>query len=252
MPDGLRAWNRADPAVRFAVHRNNVLAVLVDALTANFPVVQQLVGDDFFRAMAAVFVRQQPPQPGALAHYGCRDDAWPTFIQGFAPAHAVPYLADVARLEAAWLQSLHAADAPPLTAEAGLVVHAGGSLEGLRLTVHPSLRLLHFGHAAVSLWAAHQTEGELDLAHIDPHAAEAALLLRPGWTVQVLPVPATAWAGLHALLSTLQAGSTLGEAAAAALAAHADFDLTAHLGQLLRAGAFAAKVPARPTDPTGV
>ena len=157
----------------------------------------------------------------------------------------------MARFEAAWLQSLHAADAPPLTAEACLDLEGVGGLEGLHLTLHPSLRLLHFGHAAVSLWAAHQTEVEVDLAHIDIQAPEAALLLRPGWAVHVLPVPTVAWAGLQALLCAIQAGLTLGEAAAAAMAADADFDLTAHLGQLLSAGAFTATVPARPTQSNG-
>jgi hypothetical protein len=158
---------------------------------------------------------------------------------------------DVARFEAAWLQSLHAADAPPLTVEACLDLKGGGGLEGLHLTLHPSLRLLHFGHAAVSLWAAHQTEVDVDLAHIDTSVPEAALLLRPGWTVHVLPVPAVAWPGLQALLGALQSGLSLGEAAGAALTADANFDLTAHLGQLLSAGAFSPAVPARPTKSTG-
>ena len=55
-PPGLRAWNGSDPARRFAVHRNNVVASLVSALADGFPVVQALVGEEFFRAMAAVFV----------------------------------------------------------------------------------------------------------------------------------------------------------------------------------------------------
>lgn len=243
VPAGLRAWNRSDPAVRFAVHRNNVLTALVDALAANFPVVQQLVGEAFFRAMAAVFVRQQPPLPGALAHYG-QGDSWPAFIQGFGPAQSLPYLADVARLEAAWLQALHAADAPALSAAACQALQASGmALDGLQLVVHPSLRLLRFDHAAVSLWAAHQTAGEICLAHIDTAAPEVALLLRPGRVVQLLPVPVAQWAGLQTLLAAIQAGAALGDAAARALAADAAFDLTAHLGQLLGAGAFRAPAP---------
>jgi hypothetical protein len=252
VPAGLRAWNRSDPAVRFAVHRNNVLVALVDALAANFPVAQQLVGEDFFRAMASVFVRQQPPGLGALAHYGGSDDSWPAFIQGFEPARSVPCLADVARLEAAWLQALHAADAQPLTAAACQAVQASGvALHGLQLAVHPALRLLRFEHAAVSVWAAHQTCGEVDLAHIDTAVPEAALLLRPDLVVQVLPVPVAQWAGLQALLAAIQAGASLGDAAAQALAADGHFDLTTPLGQLLVAGAFRALAPSPANLSTG-
>ena len=252
VPAGMQAWNRSDPAVRFAVHRNNVLAALVAALADNFPVVEQLVGEPFFRAMAGVFVRQLPPRPGALSLYGCHDDRWPAFIQDFAPARSVPYLADVARLEAAWQQSLHSLDAEPLRAQACLAQQRGGvALEALRLLPHPSMRLVRFEHAALSVWAAHQTEGDVTLAHIDVHAAEAAVLLRPASVVQVLPVPVAQWPGPRALLSALQAGLTLGDAGRAALSADPRFDLTAHLGELLSVGALTALTPANPSIPIG-
>ena len=56
-PPGLHAWNGSDPAARLAVYRNNVVSSLIDALADTFPVVQQLVGEEFFRAMAGVFAR---------------------------------------------------------------------------------------------------------------------------------------------------------------------------------------------------
>lgn len=56
-PAGLTSWNGSDPAQRFAVYRNNVTVSLIDALADTFPVVQALVGVDFFRTMAREFVR---------------------------------------------------------------------------------------------------------------------------------------------------------------------------------------------------
>lgn len=241
LPPGLRAWNLSNPARRFAVHRNNVLAALVDALAANFPVVQQLVGVEFFRAMAGVFVRRHPPAPGALAHYGSRDDSWPAFIKDFEPARSVPYLASVACLEGAWLQSLHAADAQPLgLAECEALQDRGFDVDTLRLACHPSLRLVCLEHAAVSVWAEHQTDADVQLAHVDTDRPEAALLVRPGLAVQVLPVPLGQWVGLHALLSAFHAGVSLSAAAARARELDATFDLGSWLGQLLRAGALVA------------
>ena len=55
-PPGLRSWNGSDPGARFAVHRNNVVVSLIDALADGFPVTQELVGEAFFRAMARVHV----------------------------------------------------------------------------------------------------------------------------------------------------------------------------------------------------
>jgi hypothetical protein len=66
----LIAWNGSDPARRFAVYRNNVVVSLIDALADTFPVTQELVGEDFFRAMAGVFVRHAPPTSALLAEYG--------------------------------------------------------------------------------------------------------------------------------------------------------------------------------------
>ena len=52
-PAGLCVPAGADLARRFDVHRNNVVASLVEALADSFPVVLALVGEDFFRATAA-------------------------------------------------------------------------------------------------------------------------------------------------------------------------------------------------------
>ena len=82
-PRGLHTWNGSDPAARFAVYRNNVVSSLIDALAETFPVVQALVGVEFFRAMASLFVRQSPPRSRVLASYGA---ALPSFIASFAPA----------------------------------------------------------------------------------------------------------------------------------------------------------------------
>ena len=96
LPAGLVVWNGSDPAHRFAVYRNNVTSALSDVLADSFPVTQQLVGEEFFRAMARVFLRRSPPSSPMLSAYG---EGFPAFVEDFAPARAVPYLADVARLE---------------------------------------------------------------------------------------------------------------------------------------------------------
>lgn len=227
-PPGLFAWNGSDPGVRLAVHRNNVMVSLVDALADTFPVVQQLVGDAFFRAMAAIFVRQSPPRSQVLAHYG---QDFPAFIAQFEPAQALPYLADMAQLEVARVRAYHAADAEPLSAAAiGLAFGSGERMGELRPVLHPSVCALASGHAVVTLWAAHQCEGEMPLVDID--SPENAIVLREGLDVLVLPAPSGAVAFVRAVLH----GGNLGAAAASAAAAP-DFDLTATLTLLLAHGA---------------
>lgn len=230
-PAGLRAWNGSDPAPRLAVHRNNLVSGLVDGLGLSFPVTQQLVGEPFFRALAALFVRASPPRSAVLAHYG---DGLPGFIDHFEPAQSLPYLADVARLENARNRACHAADAPVLTAEAAAPALASGPRIGeLRLVFHPACSLVGSRHAIVSLWAAHQLAGEPSLAAIDLWQPEAALVLRPGLDVHVVPLAP----GVAAFVAALLRQADLAHAAASALAASPCFDLAAAMRLLVVQGA---------------
>lgn len=228
-PAGLTTWNGSDPARRFAVYRNNVVVSLIDALADTFPVTLELVGDEFFRAMAGIFVRAAPPTSALLAEYG---EGFPAFIERFEPARSVPYLADVARLELLCVRAFHAADAEPLTPEQVARALADPErLPALRATCHPSLGVLRSRYAVVSLWAAHQGIG--DLARVDPFLPESALVVRGGLEVQVIALPP----GGDVLVAGFANGLMLGDAAALAASAHADFDLTTPLALLLRHGA---------------
>ena len=80
-----------------------------------FPATRRITGPDFFRAMARFHVRATPPTSPLLFEYG-RD--FPDFIERLRACAAMPWLADVARIERAWLDAYHAADAAPLAAEA--------------------------------------------------------------------------------------------------------------------------------------
>ena len=227
-PVGLKTVNGSDPAVRFAVHRNNVLSSLVDALVDGYPVVCQLVGEPFFRAMAQCYVQQTPPAHAVLVHYGA---SFADFIEGFAPASSVPYLAAVARLERARVQVYHAADTAPLAVEQLAALLADPQqLAGLRLRLQPALQVLSSSYAQLSLWLAHQ--GSLELGSVDPYQAEHVLVVRHGLGVQVLRI-----GGAQAsFIQGLQAGATLGEAGLMGFAAEAGFDLSDSLALLLKLG----------------
>lgn len=229
-PHGLKAWNGSDPAVRLGVYRNNVISSLVDALADTCPVVQRLVGEEFFRAMAAAFVRKSPPRSRVLAHYGRE---FPSFIAAFEPARMLPYLADVARLEVARVQAYHAADAVPVGQEhIAAALAAGDRIAELRLGLQHALFTLESAYSVVTLWAAHQ--GGDDVPTIDVDAPEAAVILRAGLDVLVLRAPA----GATVFIEAVRAGCRLGEAAEKASAAAVDaFDLPATLSMLVAHGA---------------
>ena len=233
-PPGLRVWNASDPTLRLAVYRNNVLASLVDGLAASFPVLQALVGEAFFRAMAAVFVRAAPPRSSVLVQYG---DGFAGFIAGFAPASGLPYLPDIARLEHARTLAFHAADAAVLTAAdaASALSHADRTGE-LRLVCHPALHLVRSAYPVVALWAAHQDDAAIALGDIDLDQAESALVLRPALAVHVIALAP----GAAAFVCALWSQADLASAAVGAAQADPGFDLAATLSLLLVQGALTA------------
>ena len=123
---------------RFAVYRNNVLVALGNALAGAFPAVGRIVGEEFFRAMARNYVLETPPTSPVLLDYGV---TFPDFIAGFEPAASLPYLPDVARLERAWREAYHAADAKPL-GPADLAGIPPEDLPDAVFSLHPSLRIV--------------------------------------------------------------------------------------------------------------
>lgn len=223
---GLRAWNGSDPARRFGVHRNNVIVSLVGALADTFPVIKQLVGDEFFEAMAAVFVRAHPPASPVLARYG---EGFADWLRGFAPAQGLPYLPDMARLEQARVAAYHAADAQALAPEEiALRLADPASLPGSRLRLHASCRVLRSAFAVHALWAAHQRDGDWPAIDIDQPCA--MLVLRdPADEVLSIAIDAGAADFIEALLQ----GRTLADALQCALG----LDLAATSSLLLRHGA---------------
>jgi hypothetical protein len=229
VPAGVCSHTADVPTKRFAVYRNNVVVGLVNALRARFPVVQKIVGAEFFGAMARVFATAHPPRSKLLMRYG---DDFADFIARFPPAAELRYLPDVARLEAARTRAYHAADAVPL-APARLAALNPASLFSLRLTLHPSVEVVRSPHPIVTIWA--MNSGEMPLAPIAEDAGEDALVGRPLLAVELRRLPP----GGAALVLAIAAGATLGEGAEAAAADDARFDLSANLAGLLASGALA-------------
>ena len=214
----------------FAVYRNTVMKGCIDSLEANYPSVARLVGRDWFRSAAALFVAIQPPTDGSLIEYG---KTFAIFLRDFEPAAELGYLPEVARLDRFWTESHTAADSTPLriTQLASLAPEA---LHVCQLQPHPAAHWAWFeGQPIYSIW-------ERNRSGTAPHEdliwqGEGALLTRPGANVR--------WqcAGRAdcAFLDACAAGRSLGEAAEHAQRADGSADLCAMLGRLLSAGAIA-------------
>ncbi len=222
MLQGERAVN--DPLLRraLAVHRNTAHMAARDALTANFPVLAQIVGEDSFKGCAAAFVETAPPADPRLCLYGA---GFARHVGQWAPFAGFPYLEDVAELEWLVVEALFAADAAPLDATP---IAAAPDPE-TALVLHPATRIRAFDYPAVSLWMAHQ-KGAIQMLEMIKWVPETALISRRAMAVQMIAIDPATRAFLVA--------STLGDAAAAAH--EAGGDVATIFATLLTAGAFRA------------
>jgi len=203
------------------IYRNNVFAKLTDALGACYPVVQKLVGEGFFGFLADAYIRRHPPRSGDVHDFG---SALPEFVAAFEPARSLAYLPDVARLEWAWHESYHAADAAPLVPET-LGAVSPEVYACIVFHLHPSARLLQSAFPCLRIWQVNQPgfDGE-PTVNLDA-GAEQLLVIRHGVDVVI----GALGAGEYAMLRAFADGKNLGEAADGALAVEPAFDLGAAL-----------------------
>lgn len=222
VPDGLQDADGRPAGRRFDVYRNNVAVSLTEALRQAFPVLERLLGAEYFAALAGVFLRAHPPRSRLMMLYGTD---MPGFLAGFPPLAHLPYLPDVARLEQALRESYHAADADPVAVER-LAALSPDAFLAARLSLAPALRLIASDHPVLGIWQA----------NTDPSAppagrgAQSVLILRPEFD----PVPHLVSASAARFLSALLDGQTVG---AALEQAGDDFDLNPVLALLIGGGA---------------
>jgi hypothetical protein len=192
-----------------SVYRNTVTRGSIDVLAAAFSTLVSLVGEDWFRAAAAVYVAEHRPSTPSLLRYG---EGFADWLASFPPAHDTPYLSAVAQLDRLWWDAYFAAEAEALD-PAVLSQLDASALQSTALALHPSVRLAAFDYNLASLWLARRDTGqpsEFEIA-ADP---ETILIVRNGLDVASwLITPAD-----HAFLAACQDGESIMTAAGRALA----------------------------------
>jgi len=96
---------------RFWIYQNNVFAALQDYLSEVFPATKGVVGDDFFKQMAHVFIQKSPPKQGNIHLYGQNFVDICDVFDGLA---GLVYIPDLIRYEWALHASYYADDFPAL------------------------------------------------------------------------------------------------------------------------------------------
>jgi len=188
-------------------YQANAGAAIERALASSYPTVQVLIGEESFAALARAYWHAHPPARGDLA---CAGDALPAFIAASDVLADVPYLADVARLDAALDTAERAADAAWQADTLALL----GSHDPNRLHIElmPGTAVLSSSHPIVMLRDAHHRDGDDPFAEARQALAagtgEHALVWRTGFRAACVAIDEATARWTRALLD----GDTLTQA----------------------------------------
>jgi hypothetical protein len=202
-------FDEAEPSsAGIAIYRHNGEANLHGALAATYPVVQRLVGEAFFREAARRYSRENASRSGDLHAYG---DGFAAFLEAYPHARALHYLPDVARLEWACHECLHAADAPAF--DFGALERVGEERRGeIRFLLHPSVRLVRSPHPVAAIREANLQGGDGEVSQEGP---DHLVVARAAGEARVQAVAEREWGFLAALArgEALEAASAAYDAA---------------------------------------
>jgi uncharacterized protein len=214
---------------RLSIYRGNLSANWEKALASAYPVVHQLVGDDFFGGLARAYGKAHPSGDPDLNLFGA---GFADFLAGFDHAAAYPYLPDMARLEWMLHVAYYAADIPPAD-PAVLAALAPEHIEATVLPLHPATSILHSKWSVAKLWLAHQPGGP---AYPEDMAQECfVLVVRTKWQPQLIELSEASFEALSACAR----GASFGAALDAAFDVDENFDVATQLRQWLALGVFA-------------
>jgi hypothetical protein len=216
---------------RFALYRGNLTANWERSLGNAYPVLKQLVGEEFFLGLAREYGRRFGSPSGNLNAFGAQ---LPRFLAEFPPARPYPYFPDVARLEWAVHTAFYSADSVVLTA-ADLIRLGAEAIELAPVGLRPGHALLASPWSIADVWNAHQSPPGCPLPQ-DLARPCKALVYRPAWRVQVRHLGPGEWVALARLAEE----TTLASALEAGMDADPEFDPGAALPAWLAEGLLTA------------
>ena len=212
------------------IYRNNYRGNLHDTLAGAYPVIEQIVGKDFFRQLTKIFIEKYFSRSGNLHLYGAQ---MADFVANLPAAQKLVYLSDVAVLEWAYHCAYFAPDAATLDINQ-LAQTPPEQYPKLILHTHPACHVVRSPYPISAIWHAHQP-GAPDDFHIDLDSGPSRVLVsRKEDVVHVSELQA----GDAEWLLSIQSGATFGTATAATLENYPDFDLQACLLSLMSQGVF--------------
>jgi hypothetical protein len=140
--------------VRLDIYRDAYYLRLLEALTADFPVLHVLMGDEHFDKMGRAYIDAYPSQFRSVRWYG---NVMAEYLQGAATYSQYPALSEMAKFEWLMTEAFDAEDVDVVTLE-DMAATPFEKWPEMRFKIHPALRRSSFEWNVLALWKAVQAE----------------------------------------------------------------------------------------------
>jgi hypothetical protein len=207
----LTSGPRMTAAERIDIYRRGYRARLIECLADDYPTVRHALGSDSFERLCRAYIARYPSDGPNLNPFGRR---MASFVRDEGPPPLRAFAADLASLEWAIVEAIHARSVPPLTLQALRDVPTDAWSE-VRLAANPTVRLLRFDYPVNAYFGACRDREDPPTPAPSP---AATVVYRSGPTIWRADLTAP----MFQVLSGLVAGERLADALARAARSLAD------------------------------
>jgi len=167
------------------IYQTSGIGNIINSMKLTYPVIEKLVGVDFFRATCKAFILLHWPRSANMDDYG---NEFADFLSVFEHAKHLTYLEDVARLEWLFHQSSLADDAAT-TDWARLAKIEEDEVLQIKFKLAPSVSLIRSIFPIEKIWQMNQLDAEHGTP-VDFDGSETFLLLyRNGLKIDFVAIP---------------------------------------------------------------
>ncbi|WLQ12572.1 DNA-binding domain-containing protein [Hahella aquimaris] len=161
------------------IYRDSLRETHVRALQTMFPVCQELLGEECFRATSRRYFAEIPSRENSFTEFGA---AFVAFLSGFTPLQHIEFLTDVAKLELL----IHVAEEADDHVSDDWTQFNDYCAQGLPLQFRlpANATLLQCAYPAHEIWAAHQPGGDLASVELSENGFHL-MIWRPEWSARI-------------------------------------------------------------------
>lgn len=165
------------------IYQSSAIANITNSLSLSYPVIEKLVGKDFFQVMCEQYIVKHWPTSGNMDDYG---EYFSSFLAEFEQVRHLSYLEDVAQLEWRFHQSSLANDNSHF--DWARLANVASS-ETITFLLSPSVSIMHSTMPVDKIWLMNQMNAPENIElSLDGDSDTFIMLFRQGLKTEMMTV----------------------------------------------------------------